>query len=132
MSAFGLLRNGLALVAGAALLDVIFEEMGDKPTYTETDSEKNYRESCEKMAELQVKAAEAKTAEAEEKVAKRNMEIAKLQAEMRELMEKVETLRMEAVAEQTEEPETEPSKTEETGFSKFFNHIEGIEKSEEN
>ena len=106
MGAFGLLRNGLALIAGVALLDVIFEEIGDKPTCVETDSEKNYRENCEKMAQLKVDDAEAKVAKAEGKVAAKNEEITKLRDEMKQLMARVQKLSEDVDTKETAEIET--------------------------
>ncbi len=91
MGAFNLVKNGLALVAGVALLDVILEEFGDNPSpkYSETDRERRYRESVDKMAEMKVDEAKEKMEKAQKLANEKERQYDELTKEVREMLVKV-------------------------------------------
>lgn len=116
MGAFNLVKNGLALVAGVALLDVILEEFGDSPSpkYSETDRERRYREGVDKLAEMKVDAAKEKMEKAQKLAEEKKQQYDELTKEVRELLTKVSKMTEGRVSDdEDEEVVTEDQVTDE-------------------
>lgn len=107
MGAFNLVRNGLALFAGVALLDVIFEEFGDSPSpkYSETDSERRYRENVDKMAEMKVDAVKEKMEKVQKLAEEKKQQYDELTKEVREMLIKVSKMVEDRVSDDDNEDE---------------------------
>lgn len=107
MGAFNLVRNGLALFAGVALLDVILEEFGDNPSpkYSETDSERRYRENVDKMAEMKVDAVKEKMEKAQKLAEEKKQQYDELTKEVREMLIKVSKMVEDRVSDNEDEDE---------------------------
>lgn len=107
MGAFNLVRNGLALFAGVALLDVILEEFGDNPSpkYSETDRERCYRENVDKMAEMKVDAAKEKMEKAQKFAEEKKQQYDELTKELREMLVKVSKMVEDRVNDDEDEKE---------------------------
>lgn len=88
MGAFNLVRNGLALVAGAALLDVIMDEFNDSGSsqYSETDREHHYREGVDKMADLKINNAKEKMEQFQKLAEEKKQQYDELTKELREMV----------------------------------------------
>lgn len=107
MGAFNLVRNGLALFAGVALLDVILEEFGDSPSpkYSETDSERRYRENVDKMAEMKVDAVKEKMEKVQKLAEEKKQQYDELTKEVREMLIKVSKMVEDRVSDDDNEDE---------------------------
>lgn len=107
MGAFNLVRNGLALFAGVALLDVILEEFGDSPSpkYSETDSERRYRENVDKMAEMKVDAAKEKMEKVQKLAEEKKQQYDELTKEVREMLIKLSKMVEDRVSDDDDEDE---------------------------
>lgn len=107
MGAFNLVRNGLALFAGVALLDVILEEFGDSPSpkYSETDSERRYRENVDKMAEMKVDAVKEKMEKVQKLAEEKKQQYDELTKEVREMLIKVSKMVEDRVSDDDDEDE---------------------------
>lgn len=109
MGAFNLVKNGLALFAGVALLDVILEEFGDNPSpkYSETDSERRYRENVDKMAEMKVDAVKEKMEKVQKLAEEKKQQYDELTKEVREMLIKVSKMVEDRVSDDDDEDEDE-------------------------